>query len=192
MSMPEACCCLRHTLALAWLAMVAWVFAASAHAADLGRDLPHTPLGKPLAAGPSVTTIWPDGRGLPAGQGSVATGERLYVERCQSCHGERGTGGSGGHLAGRSALAGPNPDRTVSNYWPFATTVFDYIRRAMPPAAPWSLGADETYALTAYVLHLGGVVPADAVLDARSLPMVRMPNRDGFVPSAEARKAGVR
>jgi len=165
--------------------------AAASHAADLASRLPHTRLGKPLAAGPSVTTIWPDGRGLPAGQGSVAVGERLYGERCQSCHGERGTGGSGGHLAGRSALAGPNPDRTVGNYWPFATTVFDYIRRAMPPAAPWSLTADETYALTAYVLHLGGVLPADAVLDARSLTAVRMPNRDGFLPSAEALKAGL-
>jgi len=163
----------------------------AAYAADLGRELPHTPLGKPLTAA-NVPTIWPDGRGLPAGQGGVVAGERLYAERCQSCHGERGTGGSGGHLAGRSALAGPNPDRTVANYWPYAATVFDYIRRAMPPAAPWSLTADETYALTAYVLHLGGVVPADAVLDARSLVAVRMPNRDGFVPSSEAREAQVR
>ena len=161
-----------------------------AHATDLG-ELRHTPMGKPFAA-THVPTIWPDGRGLPAGRGSVAAGERLYGERCQSCHGERGTGGSGGHLAGRSALAGPDPDRTVGNYWPFATTVFDYIRRAMPPQATWSLSADETYALTAYVLHLGGVLPADAVLDARSLPSIRMPNRDGFVPSAEAREAGVR
>ena len=158
----------------------------SAHAADLGRELPHTLLGKPLVRETSAPVIWPDGRGLPAGQGGVPAGERLYAERCQSCHGERGTGGSGGHLAGRSALAGPNPDRTVGNYWPYATTVFDYIRRAMPPAAPWSLTADETYALTAYVLHLGGVVPADAVLDARSLAAVRMPNRDGFVRSPEA------
>jgi mono/diheme cytochrome c family protein len=170
---------------------VAFAFAASAHADDLGRDLPHTPLGKPLTAA-SVPTLWPDGRGLPAGQGGVAAGERLYAERCQSCHGELGTGGSGGHLAGRSALAGPHPDRTVGNYWPYATTVFDYIRRAMPPQAPWSLTADETYALTAYVLHLGGVLPADAVLDARSLPAVRMPNREGFVPSPEARDAGAR
>ncbi|MBU3693752.1 MAG: cytochrome c, partial [Rhodocyclaceae bacterium] len=92
----------------------------------------------------------------------------------------------------RSPLNGPNPDRTVGNYWPYATTVFDYIRRAMPPQAPWQLTADETYALTAYVLHLGGVLAADAVLDARSLPAVRMPNRDGFVPQAEARAAGAR
>lgn len=178
--------CMRRLALAAALALTA-----SAHAADFGRELSHTPLGKPLTAA-NVPTIWPDGRGLPAGQGSVAAGEHLYAERCLACHGERGTGGSGGHLAGRSALAGPDPDRTVGNYWPYATTVFDYIRRAMPPAAPWSLTADETYALTAYVLHLGGVVPADAVLDARSLAVVRMPNRDGFVPSDEARRARAR
>ncbi len=172
------------------LAGLAW--AAHGHAADLGSGVSHTQLGKPLAVATPAPTLWPDGRGLPAGQGSVAAGERLYAERCQSCHGERGTGGSGGHLAGRSPLAGPDPDRAVGNYWPYATTVFDYIRRAMPPQAPWSLTADDTYALTAYVLHLGGVLPADAVLDARSLPAVRMPNRDGFVPSAEAQRAGVR
>jgi cytochrome c len=163
---------------------------AGANAADLGRDQPHVRLGRSLAAEPVAPTVWPDGRGLPAGQGSVVTGERVYIERCQSCHGERGTGGSGGHLAGRSPLDGPHPDRTVGNYWPYATTVFDYIRRAMPPQAPWSLTSDEAYALTAYVLHLGGVVAADAVLDARSLPAVRMPNREGFLASPEARDAG--
>lgn len=174
------------------LALVAALtLSASAHAADLGSELPHTLLGKPLTAA-TVPTIWPDGRGLPAGQGSVAMGERLYTERCQACHGERGTGGSGGHLAGRSRLDGPDPDRTVANYWPYATTVFDYIRRAMPPQAPWSLTAEETYALTAYVLHLGGVLPAEALLDARSVSALRMPNREGFVPAPEARAAGVR
>lgn len=183
MSMP------KRTLPLAAIAALATM--AGASAAELGRDLLHTPLGRPLVAEPAAPIIWPDGRGLPAGQGSVAAGERLYAERCQSCHGERGTGGSGGHLAGRSPLDGPNPDRTVVNYWPHATTLFDYIRRAMPPQAPWQLTADETYALSAYVLHLGGVLPADAVLDARSLTAVRMPNRDGFLPSAEALKAGL-
>jgi cytochrome c len=157
------------------------VLAAASHAADLGRDLPHTLLGKPLAAPSAALTVWPDGRGLPAGQGSAVTGERLYVERCQGCHGERGTGGSGGHLAGRSRLNGPHPDRTVGNYWPYATTVFDYMRRAMPPQAPWSLSVDETYALTAYVLYLGGVLPADAQLDQATLAKVMMPNRFGFI-----------
>lgn len=171
---------------------IAAMLAATAWAGDLGHDLPHVLLGKPLGGLGPAATLWPDGRGLPAGQGSVLAGERLYVERCQSCHGERGTGGSGGHLAGRSALNGPDPDRTVGNYWPYATTLFDTIRRSMPPQAPWSLTADEVYALTAYVLHVGGVVASDVVLDARSLPAVRMPNRDGFVPSAEAREAGVR
>jgi len=197
MSMPEGRCgtsarfwhlasgairCARRTCCCAGIGLV---LAAASHAADLGRDLPHTLLGKPLAAPPDAPTIWPDGRGLPKGQGSVVDGERLYAERCQSCHGERGTGGSGGHLAGRSPLDGPDPDRTVGNYWPYATTVFDYIRRAMPPQAPWSLSADETYALTAYVLHVGGVLPADARLDQATLAKVVMPNRFGFIPIRE-------
>ncbi|MEY3973930.1 MAG: hypothetical protein RIS59_291 [Pseudomonadota bacterium] len=178
--------CMRKVAVACALALTA-----SAQATDLAQELLHTPLGKPLSV-THVPIIWPDGRGLPAGQGSVAGGERLYVEQCQACHGERGTGGSGGHLAGRSALAGPDPDRTVANYWPHATTVFDYIRRAMPPQAPWSLSPDDTYAVTAYVLHLGGLLPADAVLDAQRLATVRMPNREGFLPSGEAREAGAR
>jgi len=156
---------------------------ASAQATDLAHELWHTPLGKPLSV-THVQTIWPDGRGLPAGQGSVAGGERLYVEQCQACHGERGTGGSGGHLAGRSALAGPDPDRTVVNYWPHATTVFDYIRRAMPYAAPQSLSNDEYYAIPAYVLFLNELIGEDDKMDATSLPKLAMPNRDGFVLEA--------
>lgn len=192
MSMPEDRRDFRDTLGSACALMAVITLMATAHAADLGHDLPRAALGRPLAAEPAATTVWPDGRGLPEGQGSVAMGERLYAERCEVCHGERGTGGSGGHLAGRSALDGPHPERTVANYWPYATTVFDYIRRAMPPQAPWTLSADETYALTAYILHLGGVLPADAALDRRNLPALRMPNRDGFLPSPEARAAGLR
>jgi len=192
MSTPEDHRHPRDALRFGCTVMAALTLVATTHAADLGRDLPRAALGRPLTAPPAVATLWPDGQGLPEGQGSVAMGERLYAERCESCHGEHGTGGSGGHLAGRSPLDGPHPERTVANYWPYATTVFDYIRRAMPPQAPWSLTADETYALTAYVLHLGGALPADATLDARSLPAVRMPNRDGFLPSPEARAAGLR
>lgn len=126
------------------------------------------------------TTIFPDGRGLPAGRGSVAEGARLYRERCMACHGEAGRGGSGGHLVGRGPLTGPDPDQTVGSYWPYATTVFDFIRRAMPMDKPATLSADETYALTAYLLHLNSIVAETAALDATTLPAVRMPNRDGF------------
>lgn len=192
MSMPEARVGPRHVRGTAAFAIAGGVFVAGVHAADLDRHQPHTPLGRAPTVALAAPIIWPDGRGLPAGQGGVRQGEQLYAERCQSCHGERGTGGSGGHLTGRSPLKGPDPDRTVVNYWPYATTLFDYIRRAMPPQTPWQLSADEVYALTAYLLHAGGLLPADAVLDARSLPAVRMPNRDGFVPSPEAREAGLR
>jgi len=167
------------------LAIAGLAFATCANPADLGRELPHTQLGRPLDAEPGVLTVWPDGRGLPSGAGSVASGAQLYVERCQACHGERGTGGSGGHLSGRSPLDGPNPDRTVGNYWPYATTVFDYIRRAMPPQAPWSLSANDAYALTAYLLHLNGILPADARLGSDNLSKVEMPNRFGFIPIRE-------
>ena len=124
-----------------------------------------------------------DGAGLPPGQGSVEQGEALFAGACASCHGEHGgkalipalqlTGGRG-TLASTAAL------QTVGSYWPYATTLFDYIRRAMPFQAPQSLAPDQVYAVTAYLLCLNGVVPDGTVLDAGNLPKVRMPNRDGF------------
>ena len=122
-----------------------------------------------------------DGRGLPAGHGSVRQGQTLFGERCAACHGAQGEGGSADRLVGgQGTLATGKPVRTVGSFWPYATTLFDYIRRAMPYDAPQSLSADETYALSAYVLHLNGILPEDVELDAASLPKVRMPNRDGF------------
>lgn len=125
-------------------------------------------------------SVWPDGRGLPAGRGTVAEGRAIYVAKCQACHGVEGRGGSGGHLIGDGPLTGPDPDPAVSNYWPHATTLWDWTRRAMPMDAPGSLTVDETYAVTAYVLHLSGLLPADGWLDEQKLPAIRMPNRDGF------------
>ncbi len=127
--------------------------------------------------------ISPDGAGLPPGRGSVREGERLYAKLCAVCHGASGEGGPMDRLAGgQGTLASARPVKTVGSFWPFATTVFDYVRRAMPFNAPQTLADDEVYALTAYLLHLNGIVPATAVMDAESLPRVRMPNRDGFVP----------
>jgi cytochrome c len=127
-------------------------------------------------------TISPDGRGLPAGSGSVSTGAAVYAKNCQACHGAQGAGKPQDQLTGGvGTLASGKPVKTAVSYWPAATTLFDYIRRAMPITSPQSLSNDEVYAVTAYILSIDGVVPADAVLDAKSLPRVKMPNKDGFI-----------
>jgi cytochrome c len=127
-------------------------------------------------------TVTPDGRGLPPGSGSVSTGAAVYAKYCQSCHGEKGAGKPQDQLTGGlGTLASPKPVKTPASYWPVATTLFDYIRRAMPITAPQSLSNDEVYAVTAYILSIDGIVGSDAVLDAKSLPQVKMPNKDGFV-----------
>jgi hypothetical protein len=127
-------------------------------------------------------TVVPDGRGLPPGSGSVSTGAAVYAKSCQSCHGAQGAGKPQDQLTGGiGSLASGKPVKTPASYWPAATTLFDYIRRAMPITAPQSLTNDEVYAVTAYILSIDSIVPPDAVLNAKSLPGVRMPNRDGFV-----------
>lgn len=134
--------------------------------------------------------IKPDGKDLPPGSGTVAEGEALYVARCAVCHGTEGAGGPNDRLVVQSADE-PFPDssdedswqhRTIGNYWPYATTVFDYIRRSMPMNLPGSLEADEVYALTAYLLYLNHIVAVDAELDATSLAEIEMPARHRFVP----------
>ncbi|GJD54087.1 hypothetical protein OPKNFCMD_6868 [Methylobacterium crusticola] len=123
-----------------------------------------------------------DGRKLPAGSGSVAHGREVFAAQCASCHGQAGEGGVGDKLVGgNDTLTSAKPVKTIGSYWPYAPTVFDYVRRAMPMNAPQSLGNDDIYAVVGYLLNLNGLVADDAVLDARSLSTVRMPNRDGFV-----------
>jgi cytochrome c len=128
-------------------------------------------------------SIPPSGEGLPAGSGSVAQGAAVYAQKCEVCHGPNGAGTPSGDrlVGGIGSLATPNPIKTVASYWPYATTLFDYIRRAMPIVAPQSLQNDEVYAVVAYILSIDNIVPKDAVLDAQSLPKVQMPNRNGFV-----------
>lgn len=128
----------------------------------------------------------PDGRGLPDGSGSAAQGKAIYQAQCMSCHGEQLQGGLGDRLiGGRGTLVNADPSKapvkTVESYWPYATTLFDYIKRAMPLNAPDSLSDDEVYAVTAYVLSQAKIVANDAVLGRDSLAQVQMPNRDGFV-----------
>jgi mono/diheme cytochrome c family protein len=145
-------------------------------------------LGLPIAAEVAARadpTVFADGRGLPPGQGSVGEGRVLYEQHCTGCHGPDGRGGNSGRLARAASSASPSPgrpaDRTIAAFWPYATTLFDYIRRAMPIDRPGSLGDQQVYGLTAYLLALDGLVAPDAVLSAATLPAVRMPNRDGFL-----------
>lgn len=130
-----------------------------------------------------ATTVYPDGRGLPAGKGTAAQGKAVYTARCISCHGPDGRGETAEELVGRDLpLTDPDTAQTIGSYWPYATSLFDYTRRAMPMEKPGSLTADEVYAVSAYLLHLNGIIGPDDEMNAVSLPQVRMPNRGGFVP----------
>lgn len=129
--------------------------------------------------------VRPDGTGLPPGKGSVTQGQKLYEQHCLACHGERGQNGAPGfdRLAGGiGTLNIAKPIRTVGSFWPYATTLYDYVNRAMPFPTPQTLTPDEVYAVVAYVLFVNNIVSEDAVMDARTLPKVKMPNADGFLP----------
>lgn len=128
--------------------------------------------------------VMPDGRGLPPGRGTYADGQKVYMAKCASCHGEKleGLKGAGDKLlGGRGTLASGKPVKTIESYWPYATIVFDYTRRSMPFNAPGSLSDNEVYAVTAYILAEGNIIKKSDVMDAKSLPKVHMPNRDGFI-----------
>jgi len=126
-------------------------------------------------------TIYPDGRGLPPGRGSPADGHAIYDARCASCHGEDARGATAEELVAEpQPLDTPAASKAIGPYWPYATTLFDYIRRSMPPSAPGTLTADEIYAVTAYLLAANRIIAQTDVLDAKSLAAVKMPNRNGF------------
>jgi S-disulfanyl-L-cysteine oxidoreductase SoxD len=127
-------------------------------------------------------SIPPSGAGLPAGSGTAKQGEAVYVAQCQACHGPKGVGKPADPLVGGiGSLVTANPVRTVGSFWPYATTLFDYTRRAMPATKPLSLSSDEVYAVTAYLLYLNGLIAENAEMNAKTLPQVKMPNRDGFI-----------
>jgi cytochrome c len=122
------------------------------------------------------------GNNLPPGSGSVSHGREVFDQQCAACHGAKGEGGVGDRLVGgQGTLATPKPVRTVGSYWPYAPTLFDYIRRAMPQNAPQSLSNEDVYAVSAYILNLNGLLAADATLDASTLSAIKMPNRSMFV-----------
>lgn len=141
-------------------------------------------LGKALSAAEIAgldINVFPDGGGLPPGKGTAEEGKLIYDAQCAGCHGIKGSGGSAGELAGGSALDGPHPDQTVGNYWPYATTIFDFVRRSMPLNAPRSLSDEQVYAVTAYLLHINGLIGETTEMNAEKLREIRMPNREGFV-----------
>jgi cytochrome c len=154
-------------------------------------------IGKPVSK--SEISGWdidarPDGHGLPKGSGSVEKGEAIYMEQCAACHGEfgEGVGRFPVLMGGYGTLTSSDPNKTVGSYWPYATTLFDYIRRAMPYGNAQSLSTDEVYSVSAYVLFINDILKKEATLNAKSLATVKMPNRNGFIsldPRPDIKKA---
>jgi len=175
-------CTLSRLLAPA-LALLAICNAASAQSPNLGR----VAMPEELAAWD--ISIGPDGAGLPPGSGTPQQGEAVYVAKCLACHGEKGAGKPNDQLVGgRGTLAGDQaPVKTVGSFWPHATTLFDYVRRAMPLNQSKSLSDDEVYAVVAYLLRLNDVIADNETIDAQTLPKVRMPNTAGFIPFERGR-----
>jgi S-disulfanyl-L-cysteine oxidoreductase SoxD len=153
--------------------------------AAVAGDAPR--FGQPISPAdlaPWDISIAPDGVGLPPGSGTPAQGEAVYAKyACALCHGDKGAGGPGGALVGGGPLSGTptTPAKLIGNYWPYATTIFDFTRRAMPWQQPKTLTDDEVYAVTAYILALNKIIGENDVMNAATLPKVKMPNRDGFV-----------
>src|ERR1051326_7879542 len=141
-------------------------------------------LGKPISeadvSGWDINVL-PEGTGLPPGSGTPADGARIYSAKCAMCHGENGKGGVNARLVGGEPVKDMESEKTIANFWPFATTLFDYIRRAMPWRQPRSLTNNEVYALTAYILSLNKLIGENDTMNPQTLPKVRMPNRDGFI-----------
>src|ERR1700675_3945927 len=162
--------------AFALFALVCTTPARAQSAYGIGRSAPPAEI-----AGWNID-VGRDGSGLPPGSGTVDHGREVFDQQCAACHGDKGQGGVGDQLVGgQGTLATPKPIRTVGSYWPYAPTLFDYIRRAMPQNAPQSLSNEDVYAVSAYILNLNGLLPPDATLDARTLSAIKMPNRDKFV-----------
>ena len=167
-------------------ALLVSICMASPHAAP--RGLGEAP--SPASVAARDDAIGPRGDELPPGHGDALAGAVVYAQQCAACHGAHGHEGPDPVLVGgQGSLVGEHPLATVGSYWPYATTVFDYIRRAMPFTAPGSLSADQVYAVTAFLLHANGIIGQNDVLDREQLPRVRMPNRDGFID--DPRPAGL-
>ena len=164
-------------------AIGAITFAASLCARTPEIRLGHVP--SPAQIRRSSTTVFPNGVGLPVGSGTAILGARIFRATCAACHGENGQGSAwlGTRLVGgRGTLKSENPILTIGSYWPYATSLWDYIHRAMPYTRPGSLSTNEIYALTAFLLYENGIIGKAQVMNRNTLAKVRMPNRSGFVP----------
>jgi len=155
-------------------------------AAGVGAQQMYSGVGRPATPGEIEArniTVLPDGTGLPAGHGTAVQGRIVYQAKCASCHGEQGQGSNDfpALVGGLGTLDGPEPNPTVGSYWPYATTVWDYIHRAMPYQNPGSLTSNQVYSVTAYILYMNKIIGEHDELDNRTLPKVKMPNCDGFV-----------
>src|SRR5271163_4786586 len=159
-------------------ALLAFCSAAAAESPNLGKSI------SPEDLAAWDISIGPDGAGLPPGSGTPKQGAEVFNAKCQACHGAEGAGTPNDRLVGgQGTLASDKPAvKTVGSYWPYATTLFDYVRRAMPYYQSKSLSNDEIYAVAAYILNLNGVIGDNDTIDAQTLPKVKMPNRDGFIP----------
>ena len=167
---------MRSTALAAALAFAAC--AGTAGAADAPR------FGQPISPADAAAwdiSIGPDGVGLPPGSGTPAQGAVVFAQKCAACHGEKGQGGPNARARRRHLTATGRLVKTVGSYWPYATTLFDFMRRAMPWNATKSLTNDEVYAVSAYVFRMNNIIGDNDVMNAKTLPKVRMPNRDGFV-----------
>jgi mono/diheme cytochrome c family protein len=150
-----------------------------------GAALAETPnLGRPISEADIAAwdiSILPDGRGLPAGSGTAAQGKTLYAEQCAACHGDNGRGGILGSVVGNPPLDRIDAVKTIANFWGYPTTVFDFIRRAMPATQPRTLNPDQVYGLVAYIFAENKLIGESDVMSAETLPKVKMPNRDNFI-----------
>src|SRR4029450_11102809 len=164
-------------------AVVMMLIAVVGYTGSAAQETPN--LGRPVT--PAEIAGWdlsipPDGTGLPPGSGTPEQGAVVYEQKCQACHGEKGAGQPNDRLVGgQGTLASTAPVRTIGSYWPYATTVFDYVRRSMPYIQPQSLSDDEVYAVTAYLLNLNGIIGENDEMNAQTLPKVKMPNHSNFI-----------
>ncbi len=163
------------------LFMAAGMLAAQSGTYGLGRP------ATPEEVRQADITVFPDGRGLPVGHGNATLGEAIFNSRCALCHNAKGEGRKGEYPAlvgGKGSLGTKKPVKTVGSYWPYATTLFDHINRAMPFNSPHILPPNDVYSAAAYILFLNGIVGKTDEMNERTLPQVKMPNRDGFVPDS--------